>query len=97
MGREDHFKQITLACARSVLATLGLPSLTACVLSLSTLLRLQVAVQGYCPKQALLFVHFQRLSFSDSGSQVLCKGTDSVGPAFFALLRFEQLRQPGAW
>ena len=67
------------------------------VLSRSILLRLQVAVQGYCPKQALLFVHFQHLSYSDSGSQVLCKGTDSVGPAFFALLRFEQLRQPGAW
>ena len=46
VGREEHFKQITLACARSVLATLGLPSLTACVLSLSTLLRLQVALPG---------------------------------------------------
>ena len=37
---EGHCKQITLACARSVSATLGLPLLMACVLSLSTLLRL---------------------------------------------------------
>ena len=33
VGREGHCKQITLACAHSVLATLGLPPLTACVLS----------------------------------------------------------------
>ena len=44
VGRERRCKQITLACARSVSATLGLPPLTACVLSLSTLLRLQVAL-----------------------------------------------------
>ena len=31
VGREEHCKQITLACARSVSATLGLPSLTTCV------------------------------------------------------------------
>ena len=41
MGREERCKQITLASvgsARSVSATLGLPPLTGCVLSLSTLL-----------------------------------------------------------
>ena len=37
------------------------------------------------------------LSCSGSGSQVLHKDTDSVGPAFCALPRSEQLRQPGAW
>ena len=37
------------------------------------------------------------LSHSGSGSWVLHKGTDSVGPAFCALPRSEQLRQPGAW
>ena len=36
---EGHFKQISLACAHSVSATLGLPPLTAYVLSQSTLLR----------------------------------------------------------
>ena len=53
MGREEHRKQISLACvgsAHNVLATLGLPSLTACVLSLSTLLRFQVALQGVGPE-----------------------------------------------
>ena len=43
VGREGRCKQITLACARSVSATLGLPPLTARVPSLPTLLRLQVA------------------------------------------------------
>ena len=49
VGREEHCKQISLACvgsALSVRATLGLPLLTACVLSWSTLLRLQVSLQG---------------------------------------------------
>ena len=48
-GREEHCKQISLVCvgsARSVWVTLGLPPLTTCVLSCSTLLRLQVALLG---------------------------------------------------
>ena len=70
--------------ARTVLVTLGLSTLTACVLSQSTLLRLQVALQGNCLKQALGCMHFPGLSCSGSGSRVLHKGTDSVGPAFCA-------------
>ena len=66
------------------------------VLSNSTLLRLQVALQGNCPKLALHFMHFPGLSCSGSGSQVLHKGTDSTGPAFCALPRSKQLRPPGA-
>ena len=90
MGREEHCKQISLACvgrARSVWAKLGLPLLTACVLSQSTLLRLQVALQGNCPKQALGCMHLPGLSHSGSGFRVLHKGTDSVGPVFCALPR----------
>ena len=52
LRREEHCKQILLVCvgsARSVLATLGLPLLTWCVLSQSTLLRFQVALQGTGP------------------------------------------------
>ena len=64
-------------------------------LSGSTLLRLQSALQGHCPKQALHFVQFPGLSCS--GSRVLCKGTDSVGHEFCALPRSEQLRWPRAW
>ena len=92
-GREEHCKQISLACvgsAHSVSVTLGLPLLTACVLSWSTLLRLQVALLGNYLKWSLGCVHFPELCCS--GSQVLHKGTDSVGPVFCALPRSEQLR-----
>ena len=34
---------------------------------------------------------------SGSGSQILHKGTDSVGPVFCALSRSEQLKRPGVW
>ena len=46
---------------------------------------------------ALGCVHFPGLCRSVSGSRVLHKGSDSVGPAFCALPRPEQLRRPGAW
>ena len=100
MGREEHCKQIPLACVgsvHSVWATLDLPPLTACVLSWSTLLRLQVALQGNSLKCALGCIHFPGLSLSGSGFWILHKGTDSVGPVFCALPRSEQLRRPGAW
>ena len=86
-----------MGSARSVWTTLGLPPLTACVLSQSTLLRLQVALQGNSLKRALGFVHFPGLRLSGSGSQVLYKGTGSVGPAFCALLKYKQLRRSEAW
>ena len=88
MGREAHCKQISLVCvgsARSVSATLGLPLLAEYVLSQYTLLRLQVALQGSYLEWALGCMHFPGLSWPGSGSQVLDKGADSVGPAFFAL------------
>ena len=47
---------------------------------------------GNCPKPALGFVHFPGLNCSGLGSQVLLKGTDSVGRAFFALPRSEHFR-----
>ena len=100
VGREEHCKQISLACvgsAHSVSVALGLPPLMACVLSQTTLLSLQVALQGNCLKQSLGFVHFPGLSHSGSGSQVLHKGTDLAGPAFCALPRSGQLRRSGAW
>ena len=86
-----------MGSASSVWATLGLPPLTACVLSQSTLLRIQVALQGNCLKRALGCVHCPGLSRSGSGSWVLHKGAGSVGPAFCALPRSKQLRCPGAW
>ena len=47
------------------------------VLPGSTLLRLQGALQGHCPKWALCFIHFPGLSHS--GPQVLHKATDPEG------------------
>ena len=94
-GEGGTLQQISLACvgsAHSVWATLGLPSLTKCVLSRSTLLRLQVALQGNCLKWALGCLHFSALNHSGSGSLVLHKGTDLVGPVFCAVPRSEQLR-----
>ena len=86
-----------MGSACSVWTTLGLLLLTACVLSRSTLLRFQVVLQGNCLRRVLGCVHFPGLQHSGSASQVLNKGTDSFGPAFCALPRSEQLRQPGAW
>ena len=95
VGKEGNCKQISLVyvgSTHSVWSTLGLPQLTVHVLSQSTLIRLQVALQGSSPKPALDFVHFPGLSCSGSGSQVLHKGTDLVGHAFCALPRCEELR-----
>ena len=74
--REGRCKQITLACARSVSATLGLPPLTvhtAQALGCSTRNRL---------RPALGCMHLPGLSRSGSGTQVVPRGADSVGPAF---------------
>ena len=71
-----------MGSAHSVWATLRLPLLMACVLSRSTLLRLYVALQENCLKQALGCIHIPGLSHSGSGSLVLHKSTDSSGPEF---------------
>ena len=95
MAREEHYKQISLVCVGttcSVWTTLGLPQLTVPMLSLSTLLRLQVALKGNCPKPALGCVFFPGLSCSGSGSRVLHKDTDSVGLVFCVLPSSEELR-----
>ena len=42
-------------------------------------------------------MHLPGLSRSGSGARVLHKGADSVGQAFYAFPRSEQLRRPGAW
>ena len=65
VGKEENHKQISLACVESacdVWATLGLPPWR--VLSWSTLLRLQVDLQGNCLRWALGCMHFPHLSCS---------------------------------
>ena len=99
MGREEHYKQVPLACvgsARSVLATLGLPLLTGmCAFPIYTAQALGCSA-GNCLRWALGCMQFPGPSRSSSGSQVLHKGADLIGPAFGALPRSEQLRWPGA-
>ena len=77
--------QTTLTCALSVSAMLGLPPLiahTAQALGCSAGNRLRLA---------LGCVHLPGLSRSGSGTQVVLRGADLVGPAFCALPRSEQL------
>ena len=94
---ERNTANITGSCGERLkcLGDIGFAPLTVCVLSQSTLLGLQVVLQGNCLKPALGCMHVPGLSCSGSGSQVLDKGTDSVGPAFCALPRSEQLRWLG--
>ena len=85
--------------ARSEWTTLGLSKLTVCAFWFYTVQDAGCSA-GHCPKRALGFMHFSGLTYSGSGSRVLrvlCKGTDSVGRAFCALPRSEQLTRPGAW
>ena len=94
VGREQDCKQVSLACvgsAQSVSAALGLLLLTACVLSFYTSQALCCSARNYL-RQALGCLHVPGLSCSGSGSQVLHKSADLVGPAFGALPRSEQLR-----
>ena len=83
VGREGCCKQITLACARSVSATLGLPALTA-----HTAQALG-CFAGKPLRLALGCVRLPGLSGSGSGTQVVLRGADPVEPAFCALPRSE--------
>ena len=47
---------------------------------------------GNCLRLALGCMHLPGLSRSGSGTRVVLRGADSVGPAFCALPRSEQLR-----
>ena len=82
--REEHCKQITLACARSVLATLGLPRSRCvcfpCLHCLDSRLLCQKLSEA---SPGCMF--FPGLSHSGSGTWVVLRGADSVGPAFCAL------------
>ena len=92
VGREEHCKQISLACvgsASSVSATLGLPPLTAFLVYTVQALGCSA---GNCLRGALGCMHFPGLGHLGSGYWLLHKGADLVGPAFCALPRFEQLR-----
>ena len=92
---QTNITSVCVGSTRSVSAILGLPSLTACVLSQPTLLRLQVALQGAGPELHVLPrskpLGF-RLFSGTPCSQVLHKGTESVGSSF---LPFQGLSSSG--
>ena len=90
-GREGCCKQITLACARSASATLCLPPIHS-VCSLPAHTAQALGCSGNHPWLALGCLHFPGPSRSGSGTRVVPRGADSVGPAFCALPRSEQLR-----
>ena len=84
-GKGGTLQTNIMACVESALSvwtTPGLSQLVAHVLSWSTLLRLQIPLQGNCPRWALGFVHFPGLSCSGSGSQVPTKAQTWMGMHF---------------
>ena len=96
VGREEHCKQI-LVCmgsACSVLAALGVPppppTKAFCAFMVYTSQALGCSARN-CLEDILGCMHFPGLSCSGSGSQVLHKGADLVGPGFCALPRSEQV------
>ena len=98
VGKEGHFKQISLTCvgsSHSVWTTLGCPSSQGgCFPGLhysGSKLLCKCTVQS-----ALCFMHFPGLS-CQLVSQFLHKGTNLVGHEFCALPRSEKLKWPDAW
>ena len=79
VGRERCCKQVTLACAHSVSAPLGLPLLAA-----HTAQALRCS-NGNCLRPALGCMHRPGLSRFRFSSWVAFRDADSVGPAFCAL------------
>ena len=97
VGREGRCKQISLASVgrtRSVPATLGLPPLTACVLS--PRLRCSGSRLLY-RERAMCCVHSPGLSCSGSGSRVTPQRHRLSWACVLCLPQSEQLRPPGAW
>ena len=76
-GREGCCKQITLACARSASATLGLPPVHgACSLSAHAAQALGWSAANH-PRPALGCLYFPGPSRSGSGTRVVLRGADS--------------------
>ena len=92
VGREEHCKQITLACVPSVSATLGFPPAHGvCAFPVYTAQAVGCSAGNYL-RPALGCMHFPGLSRSGSGTPVVLKGADQVGPTSCALPRSEQFR-----
>ena len=81
----------TGVCSQCLSHTGPAPAHGACALSAHTAQAL-VCSAGDRPRLALGCMHLPGLSHSGSGTQVVLRGADSVGPAFCTLHRSEQLR-----
>ena len=81
----------TGVCSQCLSHTGPAPTHSACSLPAHTARALGCSA-GNHPWPALGCLHLPGLSCSGSGTLVVLRGTDSVGPAFCALPRFEQLR-----
>ena len=82
-GREGCCKQITLACAHTTSATLGLPPVhSTCSLPAHTAQALGCSARNH-PWLALGCLHLPGISRSGSGTRVVLRGADSVGPVFW--------------
>ena len=95
VGREEHCKQISLACVESACSVpdaLGLPPAHGVCAFVVYTSQAPGCYGMNCLMLALGCVHFPGLSCSGSGSWVLHKGADSVGPAFCVLPTSEQLK-----
>ena len=93
VGREGGMLQTNNTCVCSRCLSHTGPALAhgACVLPAHTAQALGCSA-GNHPRLALSCIHLPRLSRSGSGTWVVLRGADSVGPAFCALPRSEQLR-----
>ena len=81
----------TGVCSQYLSHTGPAPAHSACTLLAHTAQALGCST-GNCPTLAVGCMHLPGLSHSGSGTQVVLRGTDSVGAAFCALPRSEQLR-----
>ena len=82
----------TGVCSQCLSHTGPVPAHGACSLPAHTAQALDCST-GNHPRPALVCLHLPGLSRSGSGTRVVLRGTDSVGSAFCALPRSEQLRQ----
>ena len=78
-------------CPQCLSHTGSAPTHSACAVPAHTAQALGCST-GNCLRLALVCMYLPGLSRSGSGTQVVLRGTDSVGPVFCALHRSEQLR-----
>ena len=81
----------TGVCSQCLSHTGPTPTHSVCALSAHTAQALGCSARNQL-RPALGCMHLPGLSRSGSGTQVVLRGTDSVGPAFCAVSRSEQLR-----